>query len=215
MARIDGEGSELLQISPDERARAARSAALFSEEDLTRFLQIMLRTFDELNYRQEQRFHLELGLIKLVHLGRLLPVEEFLSKLPVSASGKAPSSAPARPQSAANRPSITSGPVTSAPVRPAEPPKPVFSPFEADKNRKIQGDAGASVATTIAPPAPRTLTPLETASRAGEVPRVKVPSAPVPEPAAETTAGALALATESVSMPETATGPDLDRLRTL
>ena len=54
----------------DERARAARTALLFSEEELTRFLQIMLRTFDELNYRQEQRFHLELGLLKLVHAQR-------------------------------------------------------------------------------------------------------------------------------------------------
>ncbi len=36
----------------------------------------MLRTFDELGYRQEQRFHFELGLLKLVHLQRLLPVEE-------------------------------------------------------------------------------------------------------------------------------------------
>ena len=42
----------------------------------------MLRTFDELRYRQEQRFHLELGLLKLVHLQRLLPVEELLSQLP-------------------------------------------------------------------------------------------------------------------------------------
>ena len=57
----DGEfvGSELLQISPDEQRRAARTAALFSEEELTRFLQTMLRTFDELGYRQEQRFHFE------------------------------------------------------------------------------------------------------------------------------------------------------------
>ncbi len=82
MVRIAGEGSELLQVSADERARAARSALLFAEEDLTRFLQVMLRTFDELNYRQEQRFHLELGLVKLVHLQRLLPVEELLSQLP-------------------------------------------------------------------------------------------------------------------------------------
>ncbi len=50
-----------------------RSATLFGEEDLTRFLQVMLRTFDELNYRQEPRLHLELGLMKLVHLQRLLP----------------------------------------------------------------------------------------------------------------------------------------------
>jgi DNA polymerase-3 subunit gamma/tau len=71
----DGVAGELLQISADEQRRAARSASLFSEEELTRFLQVMLRTFDELGYRQEQRFHFELGLLKLVHLRRLLPVE--------------------------------------------------------------------------------------------------------------------------------------------
>ena len=87
MARIGGENTDLLQISTDERARAARSAMLFSEEDLTRFLQVMLRTFDDLNYRQEQRFHLELGLVKLVHLQRLLPVEELLSGIQEQGTG--------------------------------------------------------------------------------------------------------------------------------
>jgi DNA polymerase III subunit gamma/tau len=84
---LDGPAAELLQISADEQRRAARSAALFSEEELTRFLQTMLRTFDELGYRQEQRFHFELGLLKLVHLRRLLPVEEVLSKFGPSGSG--------------------------------------------------------------------------------------------------------------------------------
>src|SRR5579871_3393319 len=85
MAKLGGEQTELLQISGDERARAARTAMLFSEEEITRNLQIMLRTFDDLNYRQEQRFHLELGLMKLVHAQRLLPLEELLSGV---ASGK-------------------------------------------------------------------------------------------------------------------------------
>jgi len=80
MARLGGEQTELLQISADERARAARTALLFSEEELTRNLQIVLRTFDDLNYRQEQRFHLELGLLKLIHAQRLLPIEELLSQ---------------------------------------------------------------------------------------------------------------------------------------
>jgi DNA polymerase-3 subunit gamma/tau len=79
MAKLGGEQTELLQISADERARANRTALLFGEEDLTRNLQIVLRTFDDLNYRQEQRFHLELGLLKLVHAQRLLPLEELLS----------------------------------------------------------------------------------------------------------------------------------------
>ena len=79
MAKLGGEHTELLQISADERARAARTALLFTEDEITRNLQIVLRTFDDLNYRQEQRFHLELGLLKLVHAQRLLPIEELLS----------------------------------------------------------------------------------------------------------------------------------------
>ncbi len=79
MAKLGGEQTELLQISADERSRSARTALLFTEEELTRNLQIVLRTFDDLNYRQEQRFHLELGLLKLIHAQRLLPIEELLS----------------------------------------------------------------------------------------------------------------------------------------
>ena len=79
MAKLGGEQTELLQISADERARATRTALLYTEEELTRNLQIVLRTFDDLNYRQEQRLHLELGLLKLIHAQRLLPIEELLS----------------------------------------------------------------------------------------------------------------------------------------
>ena len=79
MAKLGGEKTELLQISGDERARAARSALLFTEEEIARNLQIMLSTFDLLNETQEHRFHLELGMLKLVHAQRLLPIEQLLS----------------------------------------------------------------------------------------------------------------------------------------
>jgi len=204
MARLDGENSELLQISPDERARAVRSAALFSEEDLTRFLQIMLRTFDELNYSQEQRFHLELGLIKLVHLGRLLPVEELLSRLPVPSSGKAATSAAPRSQAPGNDPRSSPAPGTT---RAAESSKPVFSPFEADRNRKTTSE----VAIPATAPSPRALTPIESATRTAESTPVKVPSAPATEAATETTSGSLALA--AASEPEPSGQLDLDRVR--
>lgn len=90
MARLAGEKSELLQVSTEESARAARVAAKFSEEDLTRFLNSMLRTFDDLGYRQEQRFHLELGLLKLVHMQRLLPFEELFRQLSGGGSSSLP-----------------------------------------------------------------------------------------------------------------------------
>ena len=111
MAKLGGEQTELLQISADERARATRTAMLFTEEEITRNLQIMLRTFDDLNYRQEQRFHLELGLMKLVHAQRLLPIEELLSGIatgtPVRGTGS-----PAAPRTP-NAPPRSSTPSSS------------------------------------------------------------------------------------------------------
>lgn len=135
-----GVAADLLQISPEERNRAARSAKLFTEEDLSRFLAIMLRTFDELGYRQEQRFHLELGLLKLVHVQRLIPIEELLSQMgtqPVTGSKSIPSAGEQKTLGApaAAAPPRVAAPASSSagPARTAAPP----SPFETDRSRKV------------------------------------------------------------------------------
>jgi DNA polymerase-3 subunit gamma/tau len=134
MAKLGGENTPLLEISADERARASRSAVLFTEEDLTRFLQVMLRTFDELNYRQEPRFHLELGLMKLVHLQRLIPMEELLGQL---RGGAAASVRPSGAVPTGSRPIAGLSAKPAAPrVADAVAEKPSFSPFEVDRNRK-------------------------------------------------------------------------------
>jgi len=142
-----GISADLLQISPEERARVARSAALFTEEELSRFLAIMLRTFDELGYRQEQRFHLELGLLKLVHVQRLIPIEDLLSQLGPAApkAANAPASAISKPTSTPSAPSAAAGPSfassakggvpsSMASTKPTAPAAP--SPFESDRTRK-------------------------------------------------------------------------------
>jgi DNA polymerase-3 subunit gamma/tau len=127
LAKLGGEQTELLQISGDERARAARTAMLFTEEELTRNLQIMLRTFDDLNFRQEQRFHLELGLMKLVHAQRLLPLEELLSAL----GGKSLANQPQANPSQASAQRSPAGSTRSASTPPVTPPPaaPNLSPF--------------------------------------------------------------------------------------
>jgi DNA polymerase-3 subunit gamma/tau len=127
MAKIGGEKTELLQISADERARAARTALLFSEEELTRNLQIVLRTFDDLNYRQEQRFHLELGLLKLIHAQRLLPIEELLSG--AAGGGARGAASPAAPRSAPGTPRVS-----AAPAAAPKPAAPSISPFGASND---------------------------------------------------------------------------------
>src|SRR5450432_13558 len=125
VAKVAGPDSSLLQISSDERARVARTAELFSEEDLSRHLQIMLRTHSELGYRQEQRFHLELGLLKLSHAQRLLPMEQLLS-----GAGMSTSSTPRLPGKPAMVPDVRKPELPSA-SRPA-----AVSPFAADSARK-------------------------------------------------------------------------------
>jgi DNA polymerase-3 subunit gamma/tau len=132
VAKVAGDDSSLLQISSDERARAGRVATQFSEEDLARFLQIMLRTFDELGYRQEQRFHLELGVLKLVHAQRILPLEQILSQVggetqrtPEAQRGPAPRISP-----------VVASPAAQALGGSAPRQQSSVSPFEADRARK-------------------------------------------------------------------------------
>jgi len=176
MAKLGGEQTELLQISGDERARAARTALLFSEEEITRNLQVMLRTFDDLNYRQEQRFHLELGLMKMVHAQRLLPLEELLSGVasgsPVRSGGSAPPSAP-RPPAAPPRNTSAAGPRPSSTV--SGTPSPQRSPFGSGplmQSTPIAESHAVSGSAALAPQ-PAAVEP------AGEV--IPFPSAPQPK----------------------------------
>ena len=62
-------------------AGAGEAAALFSEEDLTRFFQILLQTDDDLRRKPDARVHLEMGLLRLVNAARLAPLEELLTEI--------------------------------------------------------------------------------------------------------------------------------------
>jgi DNA polymerase III subunit gamma/tau len=124
VAKVAGGDSSLLQISSDERQRVAQIADLFSEEDLARHLQIMLRTHGELGYRQEQRFHLELGLLKMAHAQRLLPIEQLLSESAPAAGTARTAMGPTVVPDARRNDATPSGRATH------------ISPFAADSARK-------------------------------------------------------------------------------
>jgi DNA polymerase-3 subunit gamma/tau len=145
VAKIAGKDSPLLQVSSDERARVARVAELFSEEELARHLQIMLRTHGELGYRQEQRFHLELGLLKMAHAQRLLPLEQLLSEAAI------PTASGSGHQRPGGRPVLASPSLPGSEVRRTETParSTSVSPFAADTARKSVPKAESSGETTI------------------------------------------------------------------
>jgi DNA polymerase-3 subunit gamma/tau len=148
VAKIAGKDSSLLQISSEERERVARVADLFGEEDLTRHLQIMLRTHGELGYKQEQRFHLELGLLKMAHAQNLIPIEQLLSDAAAGAATGAQRTPP--------RPAIVSS-ASHAETRRPEPPaaRPNYvSPFAADSARKGTPRQEATT-DSVPPPGPR------------------------------------------------------------
>jgi len=181
MAKLGGENTGLLEIAFDERARAARTALLFTEEELTRNLQIALRTFDELNYRQEQRFHLELGLLKLIQAQRLLPMEEILSGLATQSSTKRSNPAP-------NSPSGPSRPVAPAPpARPAPPAPPSISPFASSSTSNQRAtEVPASLPVRDLPTSSTNRPPVASPPMPQPVAFVDVPTEPA-------TVGALAL----------------------
>ncbi|MFZ0955798.1 MAG: DNA polymerase III subunit gamma/tau [Candidatus Sulfotelmatobacter sp.] len=185
VAKIAGKDSSLLQISSEERERVARVAELFGEEDLTRHLQIMLRTHGELGYKQEQRFHLELGLLKMAHAQRLLPIEQLLSDV-----AAAPNATPV-PRTP-SRPAIVGSHSASAETRRPEPSpaaRPNFvSPFAADSARK--GTPRQEDSSETAPlPGPRIVPTSTPAAASPQEPVIMGSAAPLrdhaPEPDAE------------------------------
>jgi DNA polymerase-3 subunit gamma/tau len=219
MAKLGGDKTELLQISGDERARAARTALLFTEEEITRNLQIMLNTFDAMNETQEHRFHLELGLLKLVHAQRLLPIEQLLSSI----SGGVPSRS--APQKSGSQISGVRG--ASAPVpapKPAPSPAPA-SPFGSGGGGWNSGPPlrqSASMAPVSAPAATASIAELEQPKvpiRTESTPESSF-SAPVdstpeidsePEPAESPTE--TAAAKKAAGIPEITEAANIDTLR--
>lgn len=131
VAKISGADSRLIAASPSERLELTRISAAFTEEDLTRYLQLSLDLFRDLQFSLQPRFHLELGLLKMVQAGKLVGIEEALANL-----GSAP--APSAPR-----------PVQPSPQPP--PPPPVRSgpsPFEAHQMKKA-----AAPPPSVPPPA--------------------------------------------------------------
>jgi DNA polymerase-3 subunit gamma/tau len=81
VVRVAGADSPMVAASADERPRLERQAALFSEEDLTRFFNLLLATQSDLRRHPDPRLHMEMGMLRIVNAARLVPLEELLAEL--------------------------------------------------------------------------------------------------------------------------------------
>ena len=128
VSRICGSETKLIAASQAEQARMRETAAKFSEEDLTRYLHLSLELFKDIQASLQPRLHLEIGLLRLVHAGKLVSIEQALASVK---DGDPPSRAALTP------------PRSAAPPDPPRPARTGPSPFAMDSTRK-----------TTAPPPP-------------------------------------------------------------
>ncbi|MGO8815970.1 MAG: DNA polymerase III subunit gamma/tau [Terriglobia bacterium] len=149
IGRTCGADSKLLQVPGEQRQQIGEIVGRFSEEDLSRFFNILLRAESEMRYALVPRFHLELALMKMVHARRLASLEMLLSGLGGAGAPVKSLPAPARP--AADPPArLASEPprqirTESFAKRPAEEPRPAPSVAVARPTAPLE---------TAAPPVP-------------------------------------------------------------
>jgi DNA polymerase-3 subunit gamma/tau len=147
VTRVAGADTRLVAASAAQREKLAAIAGGFSEEDLTRYLQLSLDLFKDLQYSLQPRFHLEIGLVRLVQAGRLLPIEQALASLGGVARTAAPAHQAAHSTSlSANQAQAPQAAPRMAPPAPAAsqsapremvPPRGSGpSPFELDRAKK-------------------------------------------------------------------------------
>jgi DNA polymerase-3 subunit gamma/tau len=188
VARVCGADSDLIAAPADQRPRLKSDAELFTEEDLTRFFQILLRTEDDLRRQPDPRLHLEMGLLRLVNAARMAPLEEIIAEMNGGAASPAANSS-SRPTSAQNTPPIGRG--ASAAMSAAEGANAQQNPFTRS--------AGFTAATSAPAVAPR-------AENAAPLPPLPSTSKPMSDPA-RSAAGATSVISASASVPVTVSVP--------
>ena len=140
-----------------DRERLTALLPRFSREDLLRSFDVLTRAESEIRGAAEPRYHLEMALLRWIHLRKLLPIEQLIERLdsgtPLAGPGPARASMPASAQpSRAPAPAPTSSSASvarrlqssSPPAPPARPaaavpagrpsaaPAPIAAPFGGD-----------------------------------------------------------------------------------
>jgi len=143
IARVCGADSDLIAATLDQRPGLAKAAGQFSEEDLTRFFQILLQTDEDLRRKPDPRVHLEMGLLRLINAARLAPLEELLADLRGGTPAATATGGAVRGVGAASRP----------PVARAESLSTAASSAATAPMRSVAPVATASAFTTASAPA--------------------------------------------------------------
>jgi len=120
VTKIAGANHRLVPASDSERERLAEIASRFSEQDLTRYLQLTLDLYRDLQFSLQPRLHMELGLIRLVEAGKLVSIEEALASAGGAPSAPEPAPGGGRRGSGGGVSSPKAGPAAAPKATPAQ-----------------------------------------------------------------------------------------------
>jgi DNA polymerase III subunit gamma/tau len=167
--------------------RLASASARFSREDLLRAFDVLSRAELDIRTSAQPRYHLEMALLKLIHLRKLVPLGDLLQGLE---SGRPAGPAPAAPSRA-----LRSGPSAHPAPRPspaAGPPRDGSLARRIERERAGREASGEPPTPGPAPPAPAAVPAGATTPAAA--PETRAPSTHPPsdrvEPARPVTRGA-------------------------
>jgi len=121
---------EKILLSPAEKAALAEVATGFSEQDLIRIFDMLLRLESDLRWTSQPRFHLEVGFIKLAKVGHIRDIEEILREVK---GGRGEGESKPEPKNSPSRVQAT------APTAPPEP-----STFQGTFNRRVEEKAATT-----------------------------------------------------------------------
>jgi DNA polymerase-3 subunit gamma/tau len=147
--------------SPEERTQITAQSGSFSEQDLIRLFDLLLKLENDLRFTSEPRFHLEVGCVKLTKIGQLRDIEDVIRDMKgtsFSSEGQQRNPPmPIAPKAEPNIPKVTRPKTRPAaePVRPTRPtppqprrPAPAGGPGPSSRN------AGASRSKSVDAPKP-------------------------------------------------------------
>jgi DNA polymerase III subunit gamma/tau len=151
-ARIDDP-----EVAPEsERERLAALGQRFSREDLLRAFDLLGKTEADVRASAQPRFHLEMGLLRWIHLRKLVPIEDVLAGLERGgASALSSSPGAVRPGTPSHSPASGSRPSMGGGTRPSFTPRPPLgSPKPNGPKASISSMSPRAAAAPVPQPAP-------------------------------------------------------------
>jgi DNA polymerase-3 subunit gamma/tau len=177
VAKVSGETAELLDTAATDRRELMRQANGFSESDLVRFFHSLTETENNLRMAAHPRYQLEVGLVKLMDMRRVVPLNNLIERLsaleeslrtgatpatsktpPASTGGSAQSGGGPGTFPTASTPRMSSA-MTNEGASTAARMQPTFDepPFEEVGGSEVTSSQSPPVLTLVPPPGPQTV----------------------------------------------------------